>query len=217
MVQFLQDRLSEVLREGNWRQDCTFLDLGTGNGHLLFRLREGEENEDEDEEEAEWKGQGWKGRMMGVDYSQRSIEFARRIADDKGMGPESEGNQVEFQHWDIMSEDPAGVVLSGKQEKGWDVVLDKGTFDAISLSEEKDATGRRIYEGYRERVEHLIRDGGLLLITSCNWTEEELKALFLVEGGSLHLVEALKYKSFSFGGQKGQSVSSICFRKKTSQ
>ncbi|KAL3419359.1 s-adenosylmethionine-dependent methyltransferase [Phlyctema vagabunda] len=212
-IQFLEDKLGEedsLLGPGNWKEDCSFLDLGTGNGHVLFRLREGEDEDEDDREEEE---NGWKGRLMGVDYSQRSVEFAKRIAEDKGVGSESGLAKVEFVWWDLMSQDPAGVVLNGRQEHGWDVILDKGTFDAISLSEEKDGQGRRICEGYREKVEPLIRQGGLLLITSCNWTEEELKAWFLVEGSQLRFVEAIKYKSFSFGGQKGQSVSSVCFRK----
>jgi hypothetical protein len=167
----------------------------------LFRLREG----DEDEE-------GWEGRMLGVDYSQKSVEFAKKIAVDKGFDASSEkGREVEFRWWDIMTQSPSNEVLEGDNKNGWDVVLDKGTFDAISLSEEKDAQGRRICEGYKERVVPLIKAGGILLVTSCNWTEDELNAWFC--GDELESVGSVKYKSFSFGGVKGQTISSICFRK----
>jgi hypothetical protein len=148
--------------------------------------------------------------MMGVDYSQRSIEFAKRIAEDSGLG-EGQTEQVEFEWWDLMTASPQGVVLQGQNANGWDVVLDKGTFDAISLSDETDAQGRRLCEGYKERVVPLIKEGGQLLITSCNWTEEELRGWF--DGEELQFEDSVKYKSFSFGGKKGQSVSSVCFRK----
>lgn len=150
--------------------------------------------------------------MLGVDYSERSIEFARRIAADKKDIMESD---IEFMWWDIMAQDPSSAgVLSGKQANGWDVVHDKGTFDAISLSDEKDENGGRICEQYREKVVPLIREGGLLLLTSCNWTAEELKAWF--EGGALTTVGEIGYRSFSFGGKKGQTISSVCFMKKSS-
>lgn len=144
--------------------------------------------------------------MLGVDYSERSVEFAARIAADKGYT-----RAIEFERWDIMTEDARAKVLQGEQQRGWDVVLDKGTFDAISLSEEKDALGRRIVEGYKERVVPLVRDGGVFLVTSCNWTEEELKGWF--EGGALEVLGRVEYRSFSFGGRKGQTISSVCFRK----
>jgi hypothetical protein len=175
----------------------------------LFRLRAGEEDAGTDDEEGE--GVSWMGRMLGVDYSEKSVEFARRIAADKGFGSGSGSAEVEFRWWDIMVQDPTGVVLERPNENGWDVVLDKGTFDAISLSEERDQSGRRICEGYKERAVPLIREGGIMLVTSCNWTEDELRAWF--DGGELEYVDTIKYKSFTFGGKKGQTISSICLRK----
>ncbi|KAJ9130327.1 Protein-lysine N-methyltransferase EFM4 [Pleurostoma richardsiae] len=207
------------------RAAASFLDLGCGNGSLLLALR----------------GAGWGGRMLGVDYSAQSVALARRVAaqwtpdtdagdDDEGTiaagaatgadGDTRAGTDVEFAEWDVL----AGAypsVLNGAQEAGWDVVLDKGTFDAISLSEERDsATGRRICEGYRARVVRLVRPGGLLLITSCNWTEAELKAWFEgggdgeAEGGRFEHVGRVEYPSFSFGGVKGQTISTLCFARK---
>ena len=205
MIAFLEEQILEakILGDGIGKRDCSFLDLGTGNGHFLFRLRDGEEDDEG----------GWTGRMLGVDYSLKSVEFAKRIAGDKGYGKsEGEKAEMQFRWWDIMTQDPAGVVLDGKNADGWDVVLDKGTFDAISLSEEKDERGRRIFEGYKERVVPLIRNGGILLVTSCNWTEEELNVWF--QGGELEYLDTIKYKSFSFGGRKGQTISSVCFRKR---
>ena len=209
ILAFLEDKIDgeKILGNDVTRENCSFLDLGTGNGHFLFKLREGDGDEqDEDEGEVTWGG-----RMLGVDYSEKSVDFAKRIAGDKELGEGSEEKEVEFRWWDLMSQDPNGVVLEGRNEHGWDVVLDKGTFDAISLSEEKDEGGRRICEGYKERVVPLIRGEGILLVTSCNWTEEELVAWF--KGPDLEYLDTIKYKSFSFGGRKGQTISSVCFRK----
>lgn len=208
-----EDKVVEFLRDpkrGLDKTSTSFLDLGTGNGHLLFRLREDDEDGSEMEDEHASDKGGFGGRMLGVDYSQKSIEFAKRIADDRDFG-DGQNEHVEFQWWDLMTTSPNGTVLQGQNTDGWDVILDKGTFDAISLSDEIDVQGRRLCEGYKERVVPLIREGGRMLITSCNWTEEELRGWF--DGGALHYEDSVKYKSFSFGGKKGQSVSTVCFRK----
>ncbi|KAF7948979.1 hypothetical protein EAE96_008157 [Botrytis aclada] len=237
VVDFLNGEVFERdllgLGEGRRRKDFGLLDLGTGNGHFLVRLREGEEDSDEDEDEAEEEeteegreneapGKKWVGRMMGVDYSERSIEFAKRIAKDKLESGEEQANkqanEIEFITWDIMKEDPSPKVLNGEQAKGWDIVLDKGTFDAISLSEEVDANGKRIFEGYKEKVLALVRTGGVAVVTSCNWTEEELIEWFVgkgeeEQGERFEVLRKIEYRSFSFGGVKGQTVCSVCFRK----
>ncbi|KAI9833064.1 MAG: hypothetical protein M1819_003897 [Sarea resinae] len=178
-------------------ETTSFCDLGTGNGHLLFALRE----------EGEFEG-----LMVGLDYSEQSVELARKIArEDKGLG----GEEVKFLRWDLIRNEGEAEKSSWVPEGGFDVVLDKGTFDAISLSGEVDGQGRRIVEGYRNRAEELVKEGGFLLITSCNWTEEELRTWFVADGrGTLEFYGCIEYPSFTFGGVKGQTISSVCFRKK---
>ena len=151
------------------------------------------------------------GRLVGVDYSEASIDLCRQLAIQKGypLGPGFDGgSSLEFTAWDIMRIPP-------RQEwvESFDVVLDKGTFDAVSLSGEVDEQGRRICEGYRERVEMLVKKGGYVLVTSCNWTEDELGEWFT--GGSLEVYGRVEYPTFKFGGQTGQSVCSVCFKKKS--
>jgi len=53
----------------------------------------------------------------------------------------------------------------------YDVVLDKGTYDAICMNP-IDAQIQR--SKYHEAVSRLICSGGLFIITSCNWTQAEL-------------------------------------------
>lgn len=183
------------------KTSTSFLDLGCGNGSLLFALRE----------------EGWRGRCLGVDYSGESVALARQIAVSGAVAGEA-GDEVEFAEWDVLR-GPYDAVLLGPQGRGWDVVHDKGTFDAVSLSDEADAAGQRVSEGYKARVVRLVRPGGLFLVTSCNWTEAELEGWFgegsaEVEGGSFVRVGRVEYPSFSFGGVKGQTISTLCFQRR---
>lgn len=54
---------------------------------------------------------------------------------------------------------------------GFHVCIDKGTFDAISLNPDRAAEKRKQYVGALSRV---LGVKGFFLITSCNWTTEEL-------------------------------------------
>ncbi|KAF1948967.1 hypothetical protein CC80DRAFT_529692 [Byssothecium circinans] len=197
MCQFLEDLAEEgELVKGSSTStsgevEARFLDLGTGNGHLLFSLRE----------------EGWMGELIGIDYSAQSITLANEILARK---PASARIAIAFHEFDILSStsDAPGWIASG-----FDVVLDKGTFDAISLSSETDSSGRRICEGYREKVEKLVKKKGRFLITSCNWTEEELRGWFEVDGGELVFENKVQYPSFRFGGREGSSVCTLCFRR----
>ncbi|KAI0481638.1 hypothetical protein F4859DRAFT_427728 [Xylaria cf. heliscus] len=279
LLEFLEDaRNDPELGLGLDESTTSFLDLGTGNGALLFALRDA----------------GWRGPMLGVDYSAQSVVFARRIErarrrrrrrDEDGDGDrgeeeegakshEKEGEEkeenveeggeeegegevdVHFAEHDILHS-PATSLLDARiapaVAAGWHVVLDKGTFDAISLSAETlggdgdDDGGRsrsrtRASETYGARVLPLVREGGLFLVTSCNWTEAELRSWFVEGSGSgsggavreiieptptettspesqgqgswgFEVVGRVEYRSFSFGGVKGQTISSLCFRK----
>lgn len=163
----------------------SFLDLGTGNGHLLFEIYETGEYDDS--------------AFVGIDYSEAAVDLARKIAKEREVEEE-----VRFEVADIIGEE-----MQGKDwvpEGGFDVVLDKGTYDAISLSDEKLADGRRIYEDYPRKVSSVLKRDGWLVITSCNWTEEELRAKMGVQKGAYFL--SLSFSSrLLFGGLTNHLIS----------
>ncbi|GAB7358147.1 hypothetical protein MBLNU230_g0305t1 [Neophaeotheca triangularis] len=183
-----------------------FLDLGTGNGHMLFELREREASTDEPED-------CWLGEMVGVDYSEASVELARRIGVARELMSEGDGDAgagaITFEQWDLLSAEP-GAWLGN----GFDVVLDKGTFDAISLMPRSES-GHHPCEVYRDKVVPLIKLGCYLIVTSCNWTKQELIQWLVGDGaGGLEYVKEGHYREFSFGGQKGQTVVTLVFRRR---
>lgn len=203
------------------REKTTFLDLGMGNGSMLFALH----------------ADGWNGEMLGVDYSPTSVALARRVQaarlSSNGCVDGTIISKIRFRVWDILSDEYSQEIyplLDGQAaepnwiEKGWDVVLDKGTFDAISLSGKVDSQGRRIMESYKQRIMPLVRNGGRFLLTSCNWTEDELLKWFAepihsnsshCENGSVRFVFTGKvsYPRFIFGGTEGQTITTLCFKK----
>lgn len=241
------------------RRRARFLDLGTGNGHMLFALRwpelDSDDDDDEDDEGEEYGDRSnskvWQGEMVGVDYSAASIDLARRIATHRHTSDANSSSTLppetpRFETWDLLLEPPGPWISSApssaaSKESGaaYDVVLDKGTFDAISLMPHPPAESRDSASDshpcavYRKKVLPLLRpDGGFLVITSCNWTKEELVAWLAPsatagtnggvheedkepaeDGEELQLFREATYPSFTFGGKKGQSVVTLIFRR----
>lgn len=58
---------------------------------------------------------------------------------------------------------------------GFDVCIDKGTFDAISLNPDSTVDGKA---HYLKALQGALQKGGLFVITSCNWTKEQLMHFF---------------------------------------
>ncbi|KAF2455756.1 hypothetical protein BDY21DRAFT_288602 [Lineolata rhizophorae] len=183
--------------EAKMMSPSSFLDLGTGNGHMLFALR----------------AAGWAGALVGLDYSEASVALCEEILAARRERRRRQRNES------AAAESGAGGAEGG--DGGFDVVLDKGTFDAISLSDDvvPGTGGRRACEVYREKVVPLVKaGGGLLLVTSCNWTEEELRGWIEGAGeggesGGFVFEDRIEYPRFRYGGKEGQSVVSVCFRR----
>lgn len=183
------------------------LDLGCGNGSSLFELKlEGE----------------YPGQMVGVDYSQGSIDLSRRlwtkyIEQQEEADDAHQLGEIIFARFDIMQDDPSS--QSWWPGDGFDLVVDKGTFDAVSLSDEMTTVrGKevRICEAYPAKAARMVKPGGYLLITSCNWTEEEVVRWFTQGAdadGVLQVYGRVRYPVYEYSGAKGSSVASVCFRK----
>lgn len=54
------------------------------------------------------------------------------------------------------------------------LVLDKGTYDVISMNDESKEKRNR----YKKNITDLLRPNGMFLIVSCNWTQLELNDQF---------------------------------------
>ena len=119
------------------------VEIGSGNGTLLFALLEA----------------GYAANQLsGIDYSQGAVELARSIAAMRGQG-------ITFSKLNFLEDNPP--TLPGQEGSGesvWDLVLDKGTFDAIALGP-KDDKGRSPAAKYPERLFAMLKPGGFFLIT----------------------------------------------------
>lgn len=59
--------------------------------------------------------------------------------------------------------------------KDFDLCIDKGTFDAISLNPDNTKEGKRLYV---QALKDSLKSQGFFAITSCNWTKEQLLERF---------------------------------------
>lgn len=165
-------------------ESSSILDVGSGNGMLLIEMACAGYTD-----------------LTGVDYAEDAVRLSRMVADDKKVS-------VTFETADFMAAAAAGAEqLPACLRRQYDVVHDKGTYDAVSLSPQRPKEERL---RYIESVRRLLRAGGLLIITSCNWTAAELVS---------HLCPTFRHEqtvptpSFSFGGCSGSVVSSLVFRR----
>lgn len=93
--------------------------------------------------------------LTGIDYSEAAIEHARNLSIRDG-----------FEHINFLVDD----VLESKLERRFELVMDEGTLDAIGLH--PDGPVKRMM--YWQSVASLVSPGGVLVITSCSRTKDEL-------------------------------------------
>ncbi|RUS77094.1 hypothetical protein EGW08_015149 [Elysia chlorotica] len=173
-----------VSERSNLPTSARLLDLGCGNGTLLIGLREEEFSD-----------------LTGVDYSEGAIQLAKDVAEKEGV------DDINFQVCDILC--PKSVsTLTKDGSNRFDLCLDKGTYDAISLRDPTEPTDRRKYAVH---VHSLLNEQGLLVITSCNWTKDQLVLHFEKE---FELLQELPAPSITFGGQTGQTVTTLILKRK---
>ncbi|KAG6853987.1 hypothetical protein C0991_011850 [Blastosporella zonata] len=132
------------------------VEIGSGNGTLLFALAEA----------------GYAtSHLSGIDYSAGAVKLAQSVATTRKL-------DVTFNISNFLQDDPPLLPHMKPIPEGvWDLVLDKGTFDAIALGD-KDENGNSPAANYPGRVAQILKPGGCFLITSCNFTDEELQTIF---------------------------------------
>ncbi|XP_074600652.1 EEF1A lysine methyltransferase 2 [Brevipalpus obovatus] len=159
------------------------LDIGCGNGHMLVDLAK----------------QGNFSKLIGIDYAPSSIELARKVFENESiLNKKLELFVVDF-------------LRSNSVDKKVDIIIDKGTFDAICLNPEiniEDSRGK-----YIKSLVSLLNQDGIFLIASCNWTREELLKIF-EHSGPFQLHDSIDTPCIQFGGKKGNNVTCLIFKSK---
>ncbi|KAM5139975.1 EEF1A lysine methyltransferase 2 isoform 1-T1 [Callospermophilus lateralis] len=95
--------------------------------------------------------------ITGIDYSPSAIQLSGNIIEKEGL------SNINLKVEDFLN-------LSTKLS-GFHICIDKGTFDAISLNPDNAVEKRKQYV---KSLSSVLRVKGFFLITSCNWTKEEL-------------------------------------------
>jgi len=132
--------------------------------------------------------------LSGIDYSESAILLAQQIA-------EKENVPIHFQVDDI---------LNTKITDRYHIVMDKGTFDVVSLFPEPLEPMKK----YSQAVFNLLdSDPSYFIITSCNFTHQELLDFFQEQG--FCYFSHIKYPTITFGGQEGSTVTTIAFKKRS--
>ncbi|XP_067093060.1 EEF1A lysine methyltransferase 2 isoform X1 [Osmerus mordax] len=131
--------------------------------------------------------------LTGIDYSTASVELAKRVLQTEDI------NNVTIKEVDFLS-------CSGELS-GFDLCIDKGTFDAVSLNPQNTEEGKA---GYLQALRGALKNQGLFSITSCNWTKVQLLQMFS-EG--FEFVQELPTPSYQFGGRTGNSVTALIFKR----
>lgn len=199
MIEFILMKLEE--KEIQYSECLKTVDLGTGNGHLLFELSS-------EISEHPYLAQDVKMRTTGVDYSPESIELARSIRDTK-----FKEYDIHFQQVNLLTKNEPFLLAN---KGSYDLVLDKGTFDAIALNQTPiEEFGNKVgAQIYASQILRLMHKHSVLLITSCNFTEDELVNLITEQNTNLLSAwDKIEYPSIMFGGKKGSTICTVAFRK----
>lgn len=159
-------------------------DLGCGNGFMLAKL-------------VSYKFEN----LCGVDYSSTAIEFCKLIQSKR-----NDLARIKFQILDILEPDPSF-------DEKFNVLLDKGTYDALCLTPGADLQNSR--QRYLQFVNKHLQAHGHFILMSCNFTKPELFKFILPsdQPKSFECIHEFDTPSFQFGGRVGKQVTGLVFRK----
>ena len=128
--------------------------------------------------------------IVGIDYSNYAIKLCKARF----------GDIIKVEQVDILKNSSNSLL------NGFDVVFDKGTWDAISLN--PDISFDDLIRSYKTFVKNVMKKfSSKFILTSCNWTSSELLNLF----NDFVFIEEITHKSFKFGSSTGSDVTTIVF------
>ncbi|RZC36998.1 Methyltransf 31 domain containing protein [Asbolus verrucosus] len=127
--------------------------------------------------------------LHGIDYSEDAIILAKSIAQKQDF-------QIQYSTCNILE----------RLEGQFDIIHDKGTYDAISLN----ANIQEYRIKYLDNVHKGLNNDGFFIITSCNWTKDELDQQFQ---NYFVCVDNVPTPQFKFGGKTGNIVTSLVYKK----
>jgi SAM-dependent methyltransferase len=178
-------------------KSCSVLDIGMGNGIFLFMMAmEGFD------------------RLFGFDYSYSAVEFAKLLFKTK-LEKNELNKTITFDvfQYDLNDYAKQKPEISGENNpllihSPYEIIHDKGSYDAIQTYE------NIVVDNYYDVLNQILAPNGYFLITSCNYTKDELMKYFLKPNSCLEFVLEVPHRSFQFGGSSGNTVTSLIFRKK---
>lgn len=154
--------------------------------------------------------------MNGIDYSPNAVKLG------EALFAEQSSLSCVFAEVDFLN--PSGSPWFATSPK-FDLLIDKGTFDAISLGssvdpnqdQTQDIPRTKVIEGlaskFKQSLVLLFNPDSRFVITSCNWTKDELAQLF---GPEFEVDHQIDHPSFKFAGSIGQVVTTLVFRRSVS-
>lgn len=108
--------------------------------------------------------------LHGIDYSASAVKLANLIIEKQNI------NNITLKQFDFLTDDVK--ILST-----FALILDKGTYDVISMNDESKQKRHK----YKENIINLLQPNGMFLIVSCNWTQLELNEQFMDGKKPLHI------------------------------
>ena len=105
-----------------------------------------------------------------MDYSEKAINLAKSIAERKNL-------KLQYRVTDVLD-------INEKNLEKFDIAIDKGTYDAISLCPDDSKSKRYLYKEYLRKM---LKKNSIFIITSCNWTCQELQDFFNQKDGIIFI------------------------------
>ncbi|RVE47165.1 hypothetical protein evm_008133 [Chilo suppressalis] len=133
--------------------------------------------------------------LIGVDYCEEAITLAEKVS-------KKDFPFIKYKVFDIINDSVSDLGCR------FGLLHDKGTYDAIGLNPDRPKENRL---KYIDQVYNMLDSNGLFVITSCNWTDQELIKQF---SEKLKLKCVIPTPQYKFGGKVGSVVSSVVFVKK---